>query len=103
MKFLAFLSFMLLTVVAYSQEKQIDKQAQVAKLSTVESKIVLLEEKIERVEGRITANPELANDPIVTQGLQELKDELMMLERVQKSVKSYLEDSDKKTENKSDK
>ena len=102
MKFIGVLMICALTFGVNAQEKQIDMNAQTAKLTTVQSEIVVLEEKIGRIEGRLEETDPQNISPATQDELNRLKMKLDHLKRVEKSVKAYI-DSEKEPKKTSDK
>lgn len=84
-----------------AQEKQIDRNAQVAKLSTVQAEIVSLDEKIERIESRLEETDPQQVAPTTLEELDRLKNKRDQLKRIEFSVKAYLDDTEKKEPKKS--
>jgi len=98
MKVISAIIFTLCLLNVNAQEKQLDRNAQQAKLATTQTEILQLEEKIENIEGRVAATPPQDVHPNTQEELDRLKNQLTKLKRVEFSIKSYLEESvDKKS------
>jgi hypothetical protein len=103
MKFIGVLMICAFSFGVNAQEKQIDMNAQTAKLSTVQSEIVVLEEKIGRIEGRLEETDPQNITPATQEELDRLKMKLDHLKRVEVSVKAYIDSEKKEPKKSSDK
>lgn len=94
MKFLGVILFCILSFGVVAQQKEIDRNAQVQKLSEVQAEIARLDEKIGHIEGRLSGMDPQSVPPTTQDELNMLKDKRNNLKRVEYSIQAYLESTE---------
>ena len=90
MKAILFTLFCCASILAFSQEKVIDKQVQIERLQAVQNDIIFTEEKIKRIEDRLAELPEGESNLKAEEILIDLKSNLLMLTNTAKSIQAFL-------------
>ncbi len=93
MKTIMMILFTFLLANVYAQDKQLDRNAQLAKLESTQLEIIQLEDKITKIEERVNLTPPSEQHPSTQEELDKLKSNLLKLKRVEFSIKAYLEES----------
>lgn len=84
----------LIITSSFSQEKVIDRDAQLLKLASVEKEISSIQEKISIIETRAQETPETELPTDLKDVLTDFKAKKMMLENIKISIIAYLEEND---------